>query len=694
MPDTLLLLAAVGYGLAALAYLGLSGLIVVSWRRRPQGRLLVLATGLSAVWGAGVALSAWGWLPPQLSLAAEIARNGAWLALLLYILHLRLPPGASLPAPLRIIRLLSGLLAGGLLLASLYPFFAPTQPVLARWAGNLGLVLLIVMGLVLTEQVYRSTRPEDRWAIKFLCLGLGGVFVYDFYLYANAALFNAMDAQVWAARGYVAALVMPLIAVSAARNPQWSAPVGLSRSLAFHTASLLGAGIYLLLMASAGYYLRLFGGAWGDVVQTVFVFAAALLLVALMVSGTLRARLRVFLSKHFFSYRYDYREEWLNFTRTLTEGKPGEQLCERAVEALARLVESRSGALWMREGNAGYQRASHWNWSDIQGTEPADSPFIQWLAHKQWVVDLDEMKTRPDLYGDLAAPAWIREAGDAWLVVPLMLHDELLGFVVLKHSLGNVSFNWEVSDLLKVAARQAAAHLAQMRASNQLIVARQFESFNRTSTFVIHDLKNLIAQLSLLLANAEKHKHNPEFQADMLETVENAVARMNKVLAQLRRGSGETQVQSVALADILTDAVASKQAFKLRPFLELPPISLRVRAERERLTRAIGHLLQNALEATPPSGEVALRAFGESGQAVVEISDTGIGMDDDFIRTRLFQPFDSTKGAGMGIGAYECRETLRAYGGNIEVDSMPGKGTRFRLTLPLDNNAYAGGDAA
>ena len=694
MPETLFLLATVGYGLAALAYLGLSGLIVASWRQRPQGRLLVLATGLSAAWGALSALTAWGLLPPRLELVAEVARNGAWLALLLYILQLRLPSGAALPAPLRLIRLLSGALIGGLLFASLVPLIAPSQPVLAGWVGNLGLVLLTVMGLVLVEQVYRSTRPEDRWAIKFLCLGLGGLFVYDFYLYANAALFNALDAQVWAARGYVAALVTPLIAVSAARNPEWAAPVGLSRSMAFHTASLLGAGIYLLLMAGAGYYLRLFGGAWGDVVQTVFIFAAAMLLVLLMFSGTLRARLRVFLSKHFFSYRYDYREEWLNFTRTLTEGRPGEQLCERAVEALARLLESPGGALWMHEGNAGYQRASHWNWADLNGTEPADSSFIQWLASKQWVVDLDEMKTRHDLYGDLDTPAWIQQANDAWLVVPLMLHDELLGFVVLKHSLGNVSFNWEVSDLLKVAARQAAAHLAQMRASNQLIVARQFESFNRTTTFVIHDLKNLIAQLSLLLANAEKHKDNPEFQADMLDTVENAVARMNKVLAQLRRGSDQAQAQSVALADILTDAAASKHAFKLRPAVDLPPASLRVRAERERLTRAIGHLLQNALEATPPSGQVTLRGFEESAQAIVEIADTGSGMDEEFIRTRLFQPFDSTKGAGMGIGAYECRETIRALDGQLEVDSTPGRGTRFRISLPLDNNLVAGGDAA
>jgi len=692
MSDTLLMLATVGYGLAALAYLGLSGLIVASWRRRPQGRLLLLATGLSAVWGGLAALTAWGALPPRLELAAEVARNGTWLALLLHILHLRLPADATLPTPLRLIRSVGSVLVIGMLLASAYSFIAPAHPLLARWAGNLGLVLLTVIGLVLVEQVYRGARSEDRWAIKFLCLGLGGLFVYDFYLYANAALFNAMDAQVWAARGYVAALVAPLIAVSAARNPEWAAPVGLSRSMAFHTTSLLAAGIYLLLMAGAGYYLRLFGGEWGDVVQTVFIFAAAMLLVLLMFSGTLRARLRVFLSKHFFSYRYDYREEWLNFTRTLTEGQPGEQLCERAVEALARLIESPGGALWMREGEASYQRASHWNWADIHGTEPAHSPFIEWLTRKQWVMDIDEMKTRRDLYDDLDAPAWIRQTDGVWLVVPLMLHEELLGFVVLKHSLGNIPFNWEVSDLLKLAARQAAAHLAQMRASNQLIVARQFESFNRTTTFIIHDLKNLVAQLSLLLANAEKHKHNPEFQADMLDTVESAVTRMNKVLAQLRRGGDAAQAQTVSLADILTDAAASKQAFKLRPTLDLPPASLRVRADRERLTRAIGHLLQNALEATPPSGEVSLRACEESGQAIIDIIDCGSGMDDEFIRTRLFQPFDSTKGAGMGIGAYECRETLRALGGNIEVSSTLGKGTHFRLSLPL--NHHSEGDAA
>ena len=683
MNASLPLLAAVGYGLAALAYFALSGLVVASARRRPQGRLLALATAVTAGWAVLSGLAATGVLAAQYVLAGEAVRNGAWLALLLHILRLRLQPGTSLPAPLRVIRLLAALLVPAALVGSALPFF-DWGP---EWvqASSLGLVLMTVAGLVLVEQVYLSTRPEDRWAIKFLCLALGGLFAFDFYLYVNAALFNSLDPETWAARGYAVALVAPLVAVSAARSPDWSAPVSVSRTMAFHSASLFGAGIYLLLMAGAGYYLRLFGGDWGTVVQTVFLFAGVLLLVLLMASGTLRARLRVFLSKHFFSYRYDYREEWLKFTRALSEGHAGERLCERVVEALAQLLESPGGALWLRDASAGYQRACHWNWADIKGSEAADSAFVSWLESKQWIVDLDQMNGRRDLYGDLEAPAWMRDARAAWLVVPLALHDELLGFVVLKHSLGKVVFNWEVSDLIKVAARQAAAQLAQMRASEQLLVARQFESFNRTTTFVVHDLKNLVAQLSLLLANAEKHKHKPEFQADMLETVASAVARMNKVLAQLRPGAGQVLAQVIDVAPVIQDAISSKRAFRLRPRLEVGAGPLHVRADREQLTRAIGHLLQNALEATPPTGQVTLRAYPNGTHAVIEVADTGSGMDEEFVRTRLFQPFDSTKGAGMGIGAYECRETVRALGGTLDVESVPGRGTRFRMFLPLIN---------
>jgi putative PEP-CTERM system histidine kinase len=282
----------------------------------------------------------------------------------------------------------------------------------------------------------------------------------------------------------------------------------------------------------------------------------------------------------------------------------------------------------------------------------------------------------------LHLPTWIAGLPNAWLLIPLLHHEQLIGFIILKHSLAKISLNWEVSDLIKTAASQAAAHLAQMRAANALIVARQFESYNRATTFVIHDLKNLVAQLSLLLSNAQKYKNNPEFQEDMITTVESSVARMNKVLAQLKRGGQDGHPQSVNLRTLLPEIVAAKSAFRLKPTLDCADGNLTVCADGVQLGRVIGHVLQNALEATHESGKISINAKPEDGHVLVEIADTGSGMEAEFIRDRLFRPFDSTKGAGMGIGAYECREYVNGIGGKIMVQSQPGKGTVFQIILP------------
>ena len=202
---------------------------------------------------------------------------------------------------------------------------------------------MAILGMILVEQVYRNTPVRQRWGIKFACLGIGGIFAYDFYFYSDALLLKQINPEIWAARGIINALVVPLIAVSAARNPDWSLGIAVSRRILFYSVALFGAAAYLLAMAAAGYYLRFFGGSWGTVMQVSFLFGAIVLLLAVLFSGTLRSWLRVFISKHFFSYNYDYREEWLRFTRTLAEGEHG--LEERVIQALAQLVESPAGGL-------------------------------------------------------------------------------------------------------------------------------------------------------------------------------------------------------------------------------------------------------------------------------------------------------------------------------------------------------------
>lgn len=680
-------LAALSYGLAAIAFLLLG--LASRGRDGPPGVPGVAVPALaSALWAGIVALESVLQAGRELARVAELGRDLVWIWYLwrnLHALRSKNKPEDSLAFLGRALAWLAGSAAFIQAAALVYP-----QPTLVYWTNAVIPAVLAVAGLVLVEQFYRNSTPQERWAIKYLCLALGSAFIFDFYLYSEAMLFTAYDGEAWKARGLINALLVPMIWISLKRRIQTDLKMAISHRMVFHTVTLLGTGLYLLLMAAAGYYIRLVGGDWGRILQTVFLFAAVVLLLLAVSSGTARARLRVFLSKHFFRYRYDYREEWLRFTSLLTEGEPDSRLHERALQAMARLVDSPGAALWLRGDSGIHQRAAVWNLSAPDAQIEAGNAFLQFMESRNWVLDLDEYRADPNSLEGISPPQWLQDWREAWLTVPLLWHERMLGFMVLTPSLGKVSFNWEVSDLLKTAARQATAHLAQAQAAEALTVARQFESFNRAAAFVVHDIKNLVAQLSLLLANAEKHRHNPEFQEDMLATIESSVARMNRMLTKLRDAPAPAATGLILLDSLLQEVIASKSAFSLKPSLKLQASTLRVRAEADKLTRVIGHIVQNAIEATPYTGSVGVTLQRQDGWGVIRIEDTGSGMDEAFIRERLFRPFTSTKGTGMGIGAYECREYIQELAGRVEVESVPGQGTCFTLHLPLVQEEVVG----
>jgi putative PEP-CTERM system histidine kinase len=677
-------IASFSYTLAALGFLLLGVLLLTGWRNRRHGGALASASLVTAAWAALVAYQASEGMPQWApSDAFEALRNAAWSAFLVVQLGHYQDAASRLPFRLRPRVLLAAGAYLLFLLATLLPWWArdvdAQLDLMVPIAARVGLA---VFGMLLVEQLYRNKPIQERWAIKFACLGIGGMFAYDFYLYSDALLFRLVHPDIWAARGLVNALTVPLVAISIARTVTGGVDLSVSRRVMFHSAALFGSAIYLLAMGSAGYYLRFFGGNWGSLMQVTFLFGALLLLAGILFSGTFRSWLKVFISKHFYSYNYDYREEWLRFTRTLSEQGPG--LGERAIQAIAELVESPGGGLWIRRESGVCEPAATWHVPALEEAgEPADSPVSQFLETTQWVVDLPEAARDPDKYDGLVAPPWLQRYPRAWLVVPMMMHGKLFGFVVLQQARSPVTLNWEVIDLLRIAGTQAASYLAQQEAANALMVARQFESFNRMSTFVVHDLKNLVSQLSLMGANAEKHRHNPEFQQDMLETVNFSVQKMKLMLQKLGRSANAERPVALAIDEVVRQAVALKAAFEPKPVLQVRTAGLQVMADRERLERILGHLVQNAIEATGRDGNVTIVVARRGQQAQVTISDTGGGMSEEFIRERLFKPFDSTKAAGMGIGAFESREYIHELGGELEVTSRQPLGTTFNVILPL-----------
>jgi len=686
----------IALALSALAY-GALGLYLLQQQgragheRSAAGSWLTAAVAATTLWAlAGLAFTFGSGRAAALagaaSAALDVLRYGLWFGFVLILLR----PGPT-RAAWRPDTLPAMLVWIALAVATAGWFWVALRGGVASSPSNrgaiTGLLALAVAGLLLVEQLFRNIGEDSRWNAKPLCLGLVCVMAFDVYLYSEGLLFGGLDAATASARGAAHALAVPLLFITARRRSDWAARLQVSRSAAFHSATLLLAGVYLLFMAAIGYYVRWFGGSWGPALQVSLLFLGLAFGVALVVSGSLRSWLRVFVGKHFFSYRYDYREEWLRFTARLSSQGSPQEVGASIVRGLADMVECPAGMLWTRTGaETPFAPVARWNMPAPEGggeSEAADSAFARYLIEPGWVIDLDEFRQRPAVYGDLALPKWLLARPDTWLVVPLQSGQDLLGFVVLARPRTAIGLNWEVRDLLKTASRQAASYLAQMQAAEALLEARKFDAFNRMSAFVVHDLKNIVTQLSLMLKNAQRHHANPEFQQDMLLTVESSLEKMRRLMLQLREGSAPAGgSRGVELAPIVRRlaSLAEAQGRNLQTDLKE---RLATRGHEERLERVLGHLVQNAFDATPREGKVWVRVQRYSGQVEVEVGDTGIGMDEDFVQTRLFRPFNTTKKTGMGIGSFESMQYVRELGGSMSVSSEPGVGTRVTVLLPL-----------
>lgn len=686
-------LTAWSYGLASVGYAVFSVQLALGWRAGVHGLALLMAVGVSAVWGLlGVAIAVS--QQPMLLTAgilADVLRVGGWYGFLLLIIRPR-----KAGEPFRTVSLASaalclivvGLVAQGMMALRYDAIGDPGR------LSLLNSLLMAVFGVVLVEQLIRSVPADSRWSINPLCLGLAGAFIFDIYLYADALLYNGIDPDVFSVRGFVHALVIPLVEMTAARNRDWTFTVALSRRVVFYSAGLVVSGVYLLFVAAAGYYVRFFGGEWGRAIQVAVLSGGVMFLGLLVLSRSMRAKLKVLLNKHFFRYRYDYREEWLRFTKTLSACDGQSAMGQQVIRGLADMVESPSGGLWLRDASGRhYAQSARWNVPVSGAIEQADGALTRFLADSGWVINLEEYRSFPGRYAELRLPSWLSEVPNAWLIVPLASGEGLIGFVILATARTRLDINWEVNDLLKTAGRQAASFLGHIQASEALLEARKFDAFNRMSAFVVHDLKSVVAQLSLMLKNAERHRDNPEFQQDMLIAVEHAVDCMKQLLLQLREGTTpDTVPHGIDLAELIRRIQRAKAGQGPVPELQLEERVV-ANGHEDRVERVIGHIVQNAIDATDKSGRVWIKLERQGEQAMVEVGDTGHGMTPEFVRERLFKPFQTTKSAGMGIGAYESYQYVQELGGRVLVDSTLNVGTRVRLLLPLYEGDKATADA-
>ena len=670
-----------GYSGALAAYSLFALMLLVNWRDASKVKALTACSLISAIWAGFALFVAYNGGGPSVPYYfLEVLRYGLWFVFLFTLFEHSGKALSELHPYLHKARYFAGLY---LVLA----FVLISTPIGKPYA-NVLLLFLPVIGLALVEQLVRNIDEERRWASKFLLIGVGAIFAYDFYLYSHAVMFQSVNLHLWEIRGYINILAVPLIAISASRSKDWSLELFISRDIVLHSTTIVGGGIYLVLMSAAGFYIKEFGGDWGSAFQAIFLCLSAFLLALIFFSTKFRTKLKVFLSKHFYKNRYDYRYEWLRLTNALSSET---QDCNRfipPIKSLAEITSCRAGLLWLRQHNGQYDNVSAWHTAPMDQSLDAKNALITFLRDKKYIIDIHELRQTSPEYGDLTPPLWLDEIKAPWLITPLFGRSELLGFVLLADPLAVKDINWEDRDLLKTSAKHISNHIESILASDALAEAKQFDAFNRLSAFMVHDLKNISSELNLVSKNASKYRNDPEFLDDAFETVTSAANNINRVVTQLKmRRSIPSEKRIINLAKVI-DAV-------IKITKEKPPVrstissstEFNVQCEAEKLASVIKHLVDNAQEATQDDGLIQLTLSQQDKDNIITIKDNGVGMSSEFIRDRLFKPFDTTKGnAGMGIGMYESRDFIRSLSGDIAVASEISVGTTVTVRIPAHNN--------
>jgi putative PEP-CTERM system histidine kinase len=452
----------------------------------------------------------------------------------------------------------------------------------------------------------------------------------------------------------------------------------------FHSLTLVISGIFLMGLALTGEVFRRGGAEWGHVVEVSLLCAGVVTIAVLLTSGSMRSRLRGVLIDNFYSHRYDYRREWMRCIDTLTAPDAFIGLHTRAIRAVAEVVDSPAGVLFVRAPeDVAFQWAGSLNTQAVTAPIPPGHPLISAFVDGDRIAVLEQLSD---------AASWFEEIPRAWLVVPLNHFGSLIGFVVLARSRAQFKLDYEVFQLLRVVGREVASRVAEERAAQILSQTRELREYSQRFAFVLHDIKNVSGQLSMLLSNAEVHADNPEFQRDMLATVRASVGKITRLLSRLQADRRERSHALVDPVERLRDIVETSRATNRADAAQVVGLSGDrpfgnqlggVAIDPESFDAVAGHLLNNAIEASPAYAKVRVEVRREAMSMVIDITDEGPGMSPEFIRDDLFRPFASTKGEGHGIGVYQARELLREAGGDLLVLSRVGSGTTMRLLLPM-----------
>lgn len=646
---------------------------------------LLIALSLTAIWGFFTSFIGYDSI---ISSVSESIRNLGWLGFLYFLL--RSGEGKEQPKSINYIYMS---LVFVIILQILVDYFIDYNDLnknglsLINYSSYIFRMLFAAGALVAVHNLYTLSASSARWGISLPMAALAALWTYDLNLYTITYLTQSLSYELVTMRGVAMTLLAPIFVMAALRNSELR--LRLSRSVAFQSVSLFVIGSYLIAMVLLNTAIEFVGGDYARLAQTSLIFIMTIMALIILPSGKFRAWFKVKIAKNFFQHRYDYRAEWMRFADTIGfAGSENMPFHERVIKAMADILECPSGMLLVPTNGGQLMLQSRWNWSSADvPSNPGTQHMLEFFESSGHIVLMDEARAGTDNRCDpRALPQWLYDEPNAWLVVPLVHFGKLTGVIILAKPRITWSIDWEDMDMLRVVSRQLASYLSEASSQKKLIEGQQFDQFNRRFAFVMHDIKNLVSQLSILARNAEKHADNPEFRRDMVSTLQSSVGKMNELLARLSQHNKVKRniPERHEVKPIVMNALQQKRL--IHPIDSDFESGLWGVFDPVRLETAMTHLIQNAIEATDNEAPITVVGRLQGDRINIQIIDRGCGMSESFISDQLFKPFESSKNGGFGIGAYESMSLIESMGGNLRVESAIGKGTRFIISLPTQVN--------
>ena len=672
-----------GHEAAVAAYLLFAALVVTRGARTFHAALLLIVMLATAAWAQSFVAVYLGYAPIWLEGLMGAVRDVAWLALALALMQRR----ASNTGYLRSLGALAALLFAlqvGLGLDNLAAGAiggVPIDVTLVRAA-------VTILGLVVVENVMRNASRAELWALKHWAIGYCVILIFQLFYRIPEFLTHSPDLSLAAANPFVYILALPFFVVSSTRLPQLKVRVHSSRTFVFHSTTLVAVGVMLQGIALAAWYVRSYGGSNGTALAVVIAFGGVAGIAAVLVSSGVRSRIRQFINENFFSLKYDYRIEWEKAIRELT-ADPGQDTPDRVLRILCDLMDTSGGAIWIhRESWRQYIPAAKRGDAAVVSPVPESDPRVEALrAREESFTSFEEDGKDSGLF----AP-WRQYVENAWIIVPMRYRSQVAAFAILNKPRAPRSLDWEDQSLLRLVAMQLGAYLVQEETAQSLADARQLEDFNKRFAFVVHDIKNTIGQLRLLVSNITKFGDNKEFRDDMVITLGNSVERLEGMLKSLAVVGGQRPASGVShqvidLVNFLERFTEEKCALGHTLLLNTDIANTsQVRTDFAILHRVLEHVVSNALEASAPGTAVNIDVMPGKDTVQIAVADQGSGMTQQFINEELFRPLKTTKRGGFGIGGYQIRELMRDLGGDVTVESAVGRGTCVTLVLPSTSN--------